>query len=106
MSKVSFIGIREQTSAHTLHNSRILMHAFAARFFTRQKSSWHPRLQIVLIRLTGAHLYFHLLAPLTILFLAIIIIMNTTFSYESQNVFKTYFLSSGHSGKRGKYSMR
>ena len=37
MSKVSFIGIREQTSAHTLHNSRILMHAFAARFFTRQR---------------------------------------------------------------------
>ena len=57
----------------------------------------------MLIRLTGAHLYFHLLAPLTILFVAIII-MNTTFSYESQNVFKTYFRSSGHSGKRGKYS--
>ena len=44
----------------------------------------------MLIRLTGAHLYFHLLAPLTILFVAIII-MNTTFSYESQNVSEHIF---------------
>lgn len=28
---------KRERSAHTLHNSRILMHAFAARFFTRQR---------------------------------------------------------------------